>query len=170
VKEAEPVAPVREQAPAAPPAIVIETTTPDKEAPTGPSAAPAPAELFGPHGMPLIDVEGVKVFMGREDDEVVWEAFAGKKDALMQCHLAYLDQDPGARDFDVALVLVITSAGKIREAQAVSTPRNPGFEVCILAAVMKMSFVFDKGFVDGRGEPVDTAVQYDIPITFTPAD
>lgn len=152
------------------PAIVIETKAPEPEAPPEPAASPAPEDLFGPHGMPLIDVDGVKVFLGREDDEEVWSAFSARKDALMQCHLAELDEDPGARTFDVALVLVITSAGRIREAQAVSTPRNPGFEVCILAAVMKMSFPFAKGFVDDDGEPVDTAVRYDIPITFTQAD
>jgi hypothetical protein len=158
--------------PPAPPAIVIETTSAAVDTPVAPAPPPAPAgeDPFGPHGMPLIDVEGVKVFLGREDDEVVWKAFSGKKDALMQCHLAELAKDPDARDFDVALVLVIDSSGRIREAKAESTPRNPGFEVCILAAVMKMSFVFGKGFVDGDGNAVETSVQYDIPITFTPAD
>jgi len=120
--------------------------------------------------MPLIDVHGVKVFLGRDDDETVWTAFSGKKQALMQCHLAELEKDPGARDYDVALTLVIDSSGEIGEAGAESAPRNPGFEVCILAAVMKLGFVFETGFVDVDGNAVETSVRYDIPITFTPAD
>ncbi|MBW2260448.1 MAG: hypothetical protein JRG91_00625 [Deltaproteobacteria bacterium] len=158
--------------PPAPPVIVIETKHPQQEAPDEPEAAAAhaPADVFGPLGMPLIDVDGVKVFLGREDDEAVWKAFSAKKDALMKCHLAQLEKDPAARDYHVSLVLVITSDGRIREASAESDPRNPGFEVCILAAVMKMSFAFDRGFVNEDGDAVETTVQYDIPITFTQAD
>ncbi len=134
------------------------------------SPAPSPDDVFGPLGMPLIDVDGVKVHLGREDDEAVWTAFSGKKDALMKCHLAVLAKDPAARDFSVQLVLVIDSDGRIREAEAESAPRSPGFEVCILAAVMKMSFAFDTGFVDDDGDPVETSVRYDIPISFTQVD
>ena len=158
--------------PPAAPTIVIETKPLQQEALDEPAApaVPAPADVFGPLGMPLIDVDGVKVYLGREDDEAVWKVFSAKKDALMLCHLAELEKDPAARDFDVSLVLVISSDGRIREANAESDPRNPGFEVCILAAVMKMSFVFDRGFMGEEGEPVETSVRYDIPITFTPAD
>ena len=154
------------------PALVIETKPPQEDVPPGPAPPPPPAavDLYGPHGLPLVDVDGVTVHLGREDDEAVWKAFSGKKDALMQCHLDELAKDPQARDFDVSLVLVIASSGKVREAEAVSSPRNPGFEVCILGAVMKMGFSFVKGFVDDDGNPVETAVEYDIPITFTPAD
>ncbi len=168
LEEARPPAPAPAQKPAAP--IVIETAAQSVE-PKAPAApAPAPADLFGPLGMPLIDVDGVKVYLGREDDEAVWTAFSGKKDALMQCHLAVLEKDPAARSYHVSLVLVISSDGRIREAEAVSAPRNPGFEVCILAAVMKMGFAFDAGFVDEHGDPVETSVRYDIPIAFSQAD
>jgi hypothetical protein len=164
----EPELPAPAPRPSAPPAIVIETKAEPQDDPADP--APAPVDLYDLHGLPLVDVDGEKVYLGREDDEAVWKTVSGQKDALMQCHLDVLGQDATAGDFDVALVLVIESSGKVKEARAESTPRSPGFEVCILAGMMKLSFAFEKGFVDGDGNPVETAAEYDIPLRFAPAD